>query len=126
HAAAGPPPRRRAVSALRREDRGRPLQGLRHVLLPGRADRRPGAQGPPALPPAEVSGPPAICQGVAALVCIAARAASGGGAPADIHLTASANRARVRIGKPVTIAYRVSNAGPGTATDVGLQIPLGE
>jgi len=73
-----------------------------------------------------VSGPPAICQGVAALACIAAGAASGGGAPADIHLTASANRARVRIGKPVTIAYRVSNAGPGTATDVGLKIPLGE
>src|SRR2546430_16237380 len=46
---------------------------------PTSADRRPGAQGPPALPPAEVSGPPAICQGVAALACIAAGAASGGG-----------------------------------------------
>ena len=45
----------RAVPALRRDDRGGPLRGLRHVLLPARPDRRARAQGPPALAPAEVA-----------------------------------------------------------------------
>ena len=54
-AAAGPSQGRRAVSALRRDDRGRPLRGLRHVLLPGRADRGQGAQGPAPVAAAEVT-----------------------------------------------------------------------
>ena len=54
-AAPGAPPRRRAVPALRHDDRGGALQGLRHVLLPGRADRRPRVEGSPALAAAEVS-----------------------------------------------------------------------
>ena len=54
-AVAGPPPRRRAVPPLRDDDRGRPLRGLRHVLLPDRPDRRNRAQGPPPLAPVEVT-----------------------------------------------------------------------
>ena len=42
----GAPPRRRALPALRRAHRGGALQGLRHVLLPRGADRRPRAEGP--------------------------------------------------------------------------------
>ena len=45
----------RAVPALRHDDRGGPLRGLRHVLLPGRPDRRARAQGPPAVAAAEVA-----------------------------------------------------------------------
>ena len=45
---------RRAMPPVRRHDRGGPLRGLRHVLLPERADGRTCAQGPPALAPAEV------------------------------------------------------------------------
>ena len=45
----------RAVPALRHDDRGGPLRGLRHVLLPARPDRRARAQGPPALAAAEVT-----------------------------------------------------------------------
>ena len=54
-AAAGPSQGGRAVPALRRDDRGRALRGLRHVLLPGRADGRQGAQGPPPFAAAEVA-----------------------------------------------------------------------
>ncbi len=46
---------RRAVPALRRDDRGGPLRGLRHVLLPDGADGRARAQGPPAVAAAEVA-----------------------------------------------------------------------
>ena len=53
-AIAGPPQGGRAVPALRHDDRGGPLRGLRHVLLPGRADRRQGAEGSPPLAAAEV------------------------------------------------------------------------
>ena len=38
-AAAGPSQGRRAVPALRHDDRGRPLRGLRHVLLPATSRR---------------------------------------------------------------------------------------
>src|ERR671917_430883 len=54
-AAAGPPQGRRAVPALRHDDRAGPLRGLRHVLLPRRADAGQGAQGPAALAAAEVA-----------------------------------------------------------------------
>ena len=54
-AAAGPPPPGRAVPALRHDARGGALRGLRDVLLPGRADRRPRAQGPAAVAAAEVA-----------------------------------------------------------------------
>ena len=53
-AAAGPPQGRRAVPALRHDDRAGPLRGLRHVLLPGRADAGQGAQGPAPVAAAEV------------------------------------------------------------------------
>src|SRR5207302_3328450 len=53
------PARGRAVSALRHHDRGRPLQGLRHVLLPERPDGRPRAEGPPAVATAQVTLLPA-------------------------------------------------------------------
>ena len=54
-AAAGAPPQRRAVLALRRHDRGGLLRGLRDVLLPDRPDRRQAAQGPPAFAAAQVA-----------------------------------------------------------------------
>ena len=46
----------RAVPAVRHRARGGLLRGLRDELLPARPDRRPGAQGPPAVAPAEVGG----------------------------------------------------------------------
>ncbi len=48
-AAEGPPPRGRALPALRDHDRGRLLLAAPDQLLPRGADRRPGAQGPPPL-----------------------------------------------------------------------------
>ncbi|CAA9529817.1 MAG: Formamidopyrimidine-DNA glycosylase, partial [uncultured Solirubrobacteraceae bacterium] len=53
-AAAGPPPRGRAVPALRHDARSRPLRVLRHGLLPGGPDGRQGAQGSPPVASAEV------------------------------------------------------------------------
>ena len=52
----GPPPRGRAVPALRDDDRGRLLLRAPDELLPEGADRRPRAQGPPALETAQVGG----------------------------------------------------------------------
>ncbi len=46
---------RRALPPLRDAHRGDPFQGLRHVLLPRGADRRPGAEGPQAVEAAEVA-----------------------------------------------------------------------
>ena len=54
-AAQGPPPRGRALPALRHHDRGGLLLPAPDQLLPGRADRRPGAEGPPPLAPAQVA-----------------------------------------------------------------------
>ena len=51
----GPQARGRALPALRHDDRGRLLLRAPDQLLPGRADRRPGAQGPPPLPPPQVA-----------------------------------------------------------------------
>ncbi len=53
-AAGGAPPPGRAVPALRHDDRGGPLRGLRALLLPAGPDRRARAEGPPALAPVEV------------------------------------------------------------------------
>ena len=53
-AADRPPPKRRAVPALRRPPRGGLLRGLRDVLLPDLPDRGQAAQGPAALEAAEV------------------------------------------------------------------------
>ena len=55
-AAPGPPPRGRALPALRGDDRGDLLRGPHHLLLPGRAERRPAAHGPAPLAAAEVGG----------------------------------------------------------------------
>ena len=63
-AATRPPQGRRALPALRRDDRGRPLRGLRHVLLPGRADGRQGAQGSPAFAAVEVVCAPPLSRPV--------------------------------------------------------------
>ena len=52
-----PPPRGRAVPALRDDDRGRLLRRAPDELLPDLPDRREGAQGPPPLAAAEVSAP---------------------------------------------------------------------
>src|SRR4029453_16264834 len=54
-AAPGPPPRGRALSALRHHDRGGLLRRTPDELLPRGADRRAGSQGPPPLATAEVS-----------------------------------------------------------------------
>ena len=57
-AAEGPPPRGRALPALRDDARGRPLRRLRDELLPRGPDRGPRAQGPPPVATAEVASVP--------------------------------------------------------------------